>query len=145
MRDGLIKFLATGFGVGYLPKAPGTAGSVLGIGLWWLVKEQPVVYAVIAVAAVWVAGAAARSFQQADPGCVVIDEIVGMPLVLVGLMPAGWQIVAGFVLFRVFDIWKPFPIRQSQRLPGGWGIVVDDLLAGLAACVVLHAVTRLVS
>ena len=145
MRDRVVKLLATGFGAGYLPKMPGTAGAVLGVGVWLVLQlaGNTWVWGVFAVAifpTIWLAGAAERLFGQPDPPCVVIDEIVGMPLALVGIAPVWWLIVTGFAAFRLFDIWKPFPIRQSQRLPGGWGIVVDDLLAGGFACVVTHCV-----
>ena len=145
MRDWVVKLLATGFGAGYLPKMPGTAGAVLGVGVWLVLQlaGNTWVWAVFAAAilpAIWLAGAAERLLGQADPACVVIDEIVGMPLALVGIAPVWWLVLTGFAAFRLFDIWKPFPIRQSQRLPGGWGIVVDDLLAGGFACAVTHAV-----
>ena len=144
MRDRLVKLLATGFGAGYVPKMPGTAGSVLGIGLWLGIQAAGntwawSVFAGAVLLAIGIAGAAERLFGQHDPQCVVIDEIVGMPLALAGIAPVGWLILTGFALFRLFDIWKPFPIRQSQKLPGGWGIVVDDLLAGGLACAVMHA------
>jgi phosphatidylglycerophosphatase A len=95
------------------------------------------------LAAVGIAGGAAKRLHDPDPACVIIDEIVAMPVALAGLAAVWWQAAIGFVAFRVFDIWKPLPIRQSQRLPGGWGIVVDDLLAGVAACVVTHALIQL--
>ena len=151
MRDRLIKFIATGFGVGYLPKAPGTAGSVLGIGLWWLITAtRPAfigwcLFPIAILLAVWSAGEAAKLFGQPDPGCVVIDEIVAMPIALAGIHPVWWQIVVGFAAFRLFDIWKPFPIHQSQQLPGGWGIVVDDLLAGVYAFVLTALIVRVFS
>ena len=136
----MVKFLATGFGVGYLPKAPGTAGSILGVGLWWLLKDIFPAHVLFIGAAIWIAGLAAKQMNDPDPSCVVIDEIAGLPIALAGIAPTWWLILTGFVAFRLFDIWKPFPIRQSQKLPGGWGIVVDDLLAGLCACGVTHLV-----
>ncbi|MEI6084020.1 MAG: phosphatidylglycerophosphatase A [Verrucomicrobiota bacterium] len=136
----MVKFLATGFGIGYIPKAPGTFGSILGIGLWWLLKDYLPYHAILILAAVWIAGAAAKQMNDPDPSSVVIDEIVGMPIALAGITPVWWQIAVGFAAFRLFDIWKPFPIRQSQQLPGGWGIVVDDLLAGICACLTTHAI-----
>jgi len=151
MRDRLVKLLATGFGAGYLPKLPGTAGSLLGVGVWLLIQLTGnswawVVFVAAIFPAIWVAGAAERLIGQHDPHCVVIDEIVGMPVALAGITTEKWWLVlTGFAAFRLFDIWKPFPIRQSQKLPGGWGIVVDDLLAGGLACAVTHAVAWAVS
>jgi phosphatidylglycerophosphatase A len=78
-----------------------------------------------------------------DPSCVVIDEIVGIQAVLVFAEPTLAGIVAAFVLFRIFDVWKPFPIHRLQDLPGGWGIVADDALAGLYARIVLVAASAL--
>ena len=145
MKNWLIKFIATGFGAGYAPKMPGTAGSVLGIGVWLLIQLTGnswawIVFAAGVLPVIWIAGTAERLFGQHDPQCVVIDEVVGMPLALVGIAPVWWLVLIGFAAFRLFDIWKPFPIRQSQKLPGGWGIVVDDLLAGGVACAVTHAI-----
>ena len=150
MRDWLVKLLATGFGAGYIPKLPGTACSVLGVGVWLLIQLAGNSWAWLAFAAgilpvIWLAGAAERLFGQHDPQCVVIDEIVGMTVALAGIAPVWWLVLTGFAAFRLFDIWKPFPIRQSQRLPAGWGIVVDDLLAGGLACAVTHAVAWAVS
>jgi len=150
MRDRLVKLLATGFGAGYAPKLPGTAGSILGIGVWLVIQLTGNSWAWIVFAAgilpvIWIAGAAEKLFNQYDPQCVVIDEIVGMTVALAGIA-LDWRLVlTGFVAFRLFDIWKPFPIRQSQKLPAGWGIVVDDLLAGGLACAVTHVVARVIS
>jgi len=145
MKNWVVKFIATGFGAGYTPKLPGTAGAVLGVGVWLLIQHAGNswawgVFGVAILLAIWIAGAAERVFDQHDPQCVVIDEIVGMPLALAGIAPVWWLVLTGFAAFRLFDIWKPFPIRQSQKLPGGWGIVMDDLLAGGLACAVTHAV-----
>ena len=148
MRDRLVKLLATGFGFGYAPKIPGTAGSILGIGVWLIIQLTGNSWALIVFTAgilpvIWIAGAAEKLFHQHDPQCVVIDEIVGMTVALAGIA-LDWRLVlTGFVAFRLFDIWKPFPIRQSQKLPAGWGIVVDDLLAGGLACTVTHVIARL--
>lgn len=145
MRDRLILLLATGFGAGKLPVAPGTAGSIFGIGLWWLLRDWPVIYVAGVLAAVWIAGEAAKLMNDPDPASVVIDEIVGMPVALAGIYPVWWHVVVAFAAFRLFDIWKPFPIRQSQKLPGGIGIVVDDVLAGVLACATTHGVVWLVN
>jgi phosphatidylglycerophosphatase A len=79
-----------------------------------------------------------------DPHCVVIDEVVGIQIALVGTTPTLAGVVAAFLLFRIFDVWKPYPIDKLQALPGGWGIVVDDALAGLYTRVVLVAAAALV-
>ena len=136
MRDRLIKFLATGFGVGYCPQAPGTVGSLVGVGYWWVLAHgNGYVYWTTTLAglawAVLISGGAAKLFGEPDPSKVVIDEIAVMPVALAGLTEFGWPVVVGFLLFRLFDVWKPGPIREVQHLPGGWGIVADDLLAAL--------------
>jgi len=151
MRERLVKFLATGFGIGYSPVAPGTMGSLLGILLWWLLNQTHPVWLrygllVIAVAfAVWCAGVAADAMHHPDPPSVVIDEIVAMPLVMIGLGARWWHVVVAFGLFRLFDIWKPSPIRETQNFSGGIGIVLDDLLAAAYACGGTHLVVWLVS
>jgi phosphatidylglycerophosphatase A len=145
MRERLIKFIATGFGVGYAPIAPGTVGSLLGVGYWWLLTRGNVwvywlVFAAGVAFAVWCAGEAAEALRRPDPPCVVIDEIAAMPLALAGLGVQPWKIVVGFLWFRLFDVWKPTPVRQTQAFSGGVGIVLDDLLAALYACGATHAV-----
>ncbi len=151
MRDRLVKFLATGFGVGYLPVAPGTAGSVMGIGLWWALNQTHHLWLrclllMLAIAlAVWSAGAAAELMHHPDPSSVIIDEIVAMPLVLIGLGAHWWHVVVAFALFRVFDIWKPPPVSNAEDFSGGVGIVLDDLFAAAYACLATHVVVYLVS
>jgi phosphatidylglycerophosphatase A len=151
MRDRLIKLFATGFCTGLVPVAPGTFGSVLGVGYWWLLVmfNNTWLYWGITLAgivtAVWVAGAAAKLYGDEDPSCVVIDEIVAVPVALAFVVPVWWAAAIGFVFFRLFDVWKPWPVRQSQALPGGWGIVVDDVLAAGYACGLTHAVVWLLS
>lgn len=150
MRDRLIKFFATGFGAGNVPLAPGTAGSVVGMGYWWgLHHSAPWLYWPVTVAvvlfAVWCSGLAADLYRRPDPSCVVIDEICAMPIALAGIGHHWWHIALGFVWFRVFDVWKPPPVRQAQVFSGGIGIVLDDLLAAGYACATTHAVVWLIS
>ncbi len=138
--DRLVKFLATAGGLGYLPAAPGTAGSALGLliglavsgGLAHAVPLQAALLTAAIGAAVAVSTAAERLFNRHDPSCIVIDEVVGMWLTLAlapPLGPAGWLLA--FALFRLFDIVKPPPLRWLATRPGGWGIVLDDLGAAL--------------
>jgi phosphatidylglycerophosphatase A len=150
MRDRLIKFLATGFGAGNFPVGPGTAGSVVGLGYWWLLTRGPtwsywLTFVVVVLAAVWLSGAAAEILRRPDPSCVVIDEICAMPLVLAGIGHVWWQVAIGFIWFRIFDVWKPPPVRQAQAFVGGIGIVLDDLLAAGYACATTHGVLWLIA
>ena len=150
MRERLVKFIATGFGVGYLPVAPGTAGSVIGVGFWWALTRlhnawlASLLFVVALVFAIWCAGAAAEAMHHPDPQSVVIDEVVAMPLAMVGLGGQWWHVVVAFALFRLFDIWKPPPVRDAQSFSGGIGIVLDDLLAAIYACMATHGVVWLV-
>jgi phosphatidylglycerophosphatase A len=162
--------LATWFGLGYLPKAPGTWGSIGGLALalvmswagfrnqipgtkgygvadFWTVGLLPssgelAITIMIAVIGVIVAGRAARYAQIDDPQWVVIDEVSGQLItyhLFFLVMPIYWKTyLLGFILFRAFDIWKPFPARQLEHLPGGWGIMADDWMAGIYAAIVLR-------
>jgi phosphatidylglycerophosphatase A len=133
-----LRLLATGAGVGYLPFAPGTAGSLVGAALCLPLLSLPgPVYLGATVGltaiAVWAAGRLAMELREADPAPVVIDEIVGMLWAAVSLPPHLYDVTAVFLLFRIFDVVKPVPIRWLERLPGGLGIVADDLAAGILA------------
>jgi phosphatidylglycerophosphatase A len=142
----LILALATGFYTGYLPKAPGTWGTLVALPLHLLlIQLAPPAYAAALVAflvlSILIAGTAEKIFDYKDPGAIVIDEIMGMLIALIGapLNPLYWLLA--FLLFRLFDIWKPFPIRWiDRRVQGGTGIVLDDVLAGVFTLVVLQAV-----
>jgi phosphatidylglycerophosphatase A len=184
----LALFIATAAGLGYLPKAPGTFGSLAGLALalvpWWalvgvglisadanfvstgphanpidpLLQCQVWISLTIGAVGVWAASRAASYCSQKDPQRVVIDEVSGQHLALfLGCaLPLWWKaqppwidaqlgfvtsqtalnwkyLLLGFILFRVFDIWKPFPARQAESLPGGWGIMCDDWVAGIYA------------
>ena len=142
--DRLIVFAATGCGSGLVPKAPGTAGSLVGLflalGLFGLGEmAAAVLIAVFLPAAVVIADKAEKHLQKTDPGCIVIDEIAGMLITLFGIPLSAGTAVGGFILFRIFDITKPFPIRYlERRIPGGAGIVADDLAAGIYANLLLR-------
>jgi phosphatidylglycerophosphatase A len=195
-KPGFALFVATAAGLGYLPKAPGTWGSLAGLlpALlpWWIFyginramgfsfgigpvqfsfasySMDPFLFAnililiVIAALGVWSSHRAAHFWKQKDPRRVVIDEVSGQHLTLLlgcllpvsgSLHPATWTtfpfglitvhtpltwkyLLLGFILFRMFDIWKPFPVRQSESLPGGWGIMADDWVAAIYAAMVL--------
>jgi len=135
------RLLATFFGVGLFPLVPGTAASaVAALGYKLALHGLPGPLYILAVAALASAGGAAAGayaaeLRAADPGRIVVDEVCGQ-LVALAFLPPDWTaMAAAFVLFRVFDIIKPWPIRKLERLPGGWGIMADDIGAGLAAAV----------
>jgi phosphatidylglycerophosphatase A len=140
----LARWVAMGFGAGALPRAPGTFGTVVGVAAYLvLMPLTPVAYVSVVCAmffgGIWLCAVARRGMGDSDPPGIVWDEIVGY-LVTMFLAPRGWVWVGlGFVLFRVFDIWKPFPIRQlDRRVGGGLGIMVDDVVAGVYAWLVLR-------
>jgi phosphatidylglycerophosphatase A len=134
-------------GVGRSPVAPGTAGSaVTAAGIWLLPFTRPaLIVAFLAVTALglWAGGRAERAIGAKDPGVIVIDEVAGMMLSVLLLPPTLPVLAAGFVLFRCFDVWKPFPANVSQRLPGGLGVMADDLVAGAYTLVLLLGASRL--
>ncbi len=161
--------IATALGLGYIPKAPGTFGSLVGVILgwgamalsplqfapriaatgelsnppafWWsnFAGTECVTIVVVSVIGIWAAGRTARYLQNHDPQIVVIDEVAGQLISYLGLatpktFALNWKyLLLGFILFRVFDIWKPFPARQAESLPGGLGIMADDWIAGIYA------------
>jgi phosphatidylglycerophosphatase A len=149
LPDATVVNLATLWGLGNL-RAPGTWGSVAGL-LWFTVLSPQLgelglllMTGLLVPVAVWFCDEAEWRLQRHDPGCVILDEFIALPLCFVALTPVlqggrTWLILLlGFLLFRLFDILKPPPIRQLQRLPGGLGVVVDDLAAALATCITLH-------
>lgn len=133
--------LASAFGAGYAPVASGTVGSFLTVVAVWLlpVTPQRILVALIAVTVVgvWAGSRVERVLGRKDPGIIVIDEVAGMLLSVILLPPTIPALVTAFLLFRLFDIWKPFPARESQVLTGGVGVMVDDLIAGLYALVLV--------
>jgi phosphatidylglycerophosphatase A len=140
------RLIATWFGCGYSPVAPGTAGSAAAVAIAFLLHayagfgrlEFALMAAILFLPGTWAAGATARSVKLEDPGIVVVDEVIGQWIALAGATHFNWKSwVAAFVLFRLFDIWKPAPARQLEALPGGWGINADDVMAGAYAALVL--------
>lgn len=152
-RAGPAIWIATAGGAGYFPVAPGTAGSLVGVAVVVGLAQWPLPHAgsiaVLAAASlalfalgVWGAGEAEKFFGRVDPGQVVMDEVVGQMLTFLLMPHATWKwLVGGFLLFRALDIVKPFPARQAERFPRGWGIMLDDVVAGLYGMALL-AVTR---
>ena len=139
LGDRTAIFLATGCGVGFSPVAPGTVGTLLGIPLAWGVAQLPgvalqgTVIVLVAVAGIPICTRAAAALGgKKDPGSIVLDEIASLPMTFF-LIPLGdWRVVvAGYILHRLFDITKPPPARQLERLPDGLGIMADDWIAGL--------------
>ena len=141
--NALSTLIATFVYTGFFPFAPATFATFVFLVLYWMVPggEWLAHWAVLLATAVVSIPTATRVERKygTDPSCVVIDEVVGIQIILVGAQPSLAGVAAAFVLFRIFDIWKPFPIHRLQSLPGGWGIVADDALAGVYARVVLIA------
>ncbi|VEN73090.1 Phosphatidylglycerophosphatase A [Candidatus Desulfarcum epimagneticum] len=141
-----VVFIATGFFIGKIPFAPGTFGSIPGLLLAFMMSCLDFSLAAFFMAffipaAIWISGKAESILKAKDPGQIVIDEMAGMGVALMGLPFNLQTAVWGFFLFRFFDILKPFPIKRIERkLPGGAGIVMDDVLAGLFANTILRIV-----
>ena len=147
----LAVFVCTFGGVGYSPVAPGTAGSAAGLVVYVALRlagaspvAEALIIALIIVAGVWSGTMAERHFGTTDPGPGVIDEVAGM-LVTLYALPAGWVIaIAGFFLFRVLDVFKPFPAQQFERLHGGLGMMADDLMVAIYGNLLLRLALWLV-
>ncbi len=144
--DKLIVALATGLYSGKIPFAPGTWGSAFALIPWYFCRglslaNYAIVLAVLFVVGALAAGSAEKIFDKPDPGCIVIDEVLGMfiALALAPNHPAAW--VLGFVLFRIFDVLKPFPVSWfDTHLHGGIGIMMDDVMAGIYALICLQLI-----
>ena len=139
-----VQFLAFGFGSGLSPKAPGTAGTLAAVPVYWLLAQwslpwYSVFVLAAALAGIWICGAASHQLRVHDHPGIVWDEFVGYWITMWAL-PADWVwMLAGFVVFRVLDITKPWPISHLDRqVKGGLGIMIDDILAGVMACATLH-------
>lgn len=143
--DRVVMWIATGGCSGYSPVVPGTAGSLVGLLLYLPLTTSPILVRFVAVVALFFIGVFASSrveeiWRIKDPHAVVIDEIVGMWIALLFVPPDFTYFMVAFVLFRLFDIIKPFPARQAELLKGGWGIMLDDVVAGIYAGAILYGV-----
>ena len=141
--------VATGCGSGLSPVAPGTCGSLFGVTLVTLFYPKSLLFQVILILltfgmGIYSANWVAESENRKDPSKVVIDEIAGIFVTFMGVsQPFNWPtLISGFLLFRLFDIWKPWLVKKAEALPGGWGIMLDDMVAGIFAAMLLHIGVR---
>ncbi|MDT3698939.1 MAG: phosphatidylglycerophosphatase A [Thermincola sp.] len=141
MRNKLIVFVATGFGWGMAPKAPGTFGTVFGLALALLFPDNLYLLLAVCFAGIWISHEAEKLLEEHDSPKIVIDEIAGY--LVAAFNWHGYYLLAAFLLFRVFDIIKPEPIHQLQKLPGGFGVMADDLAAGLLTNLVLWLTVKM--
>ena len=151
----LPKLLATSFGAGFLPVAPGTWGALVAVALWiplyiWASPAATMVITVSAavlyfIAGTWASNVAERYWGK-DPVVACADETVGQWVALIPLscLTPWWEIILAFVLFRAFDIFKPLGIRSMEKLPGGWGMMADDILAGVYSAVILYVLNIII-
>ncbi|GAB4231171.1 MAG: phosphatidylglycerophosphatase A [Acidobacteriota bacterium] len=150
-RPILALWLATGLGLGRLPAAPGTWASIatvaLSLGVYQVWPEAaPWLHGgglvFLFPVAVWAAGRTAAWLEDRDPHCVVVDEVLGQSIALLALPPGWLWCLLALAAFRCFDILKPPPVRQLERIPGGWGIVLDDVMAGVYAWLLVRLLTH---
>jgi phosphatidylglycerophosphatase A len=147
----LAILIATVFGCGFFPKGPGTVGSLAGVAVAALAsylgygRLTLLLFILVSFpVAVWAASVTERVYQREDPGEVVVDEVLGQWVALLGAAVWNWKtLLAAFLLFRLFDIWKPQPVRAAERLHGGLGIVADDVMAGIYAAAILYLGSQL--
>ena len=144
-------FCSLGFGSGLAPKAPGTFGTIVGLPLFWLIagytfNAQLLIIAALFIVGIYCCDKTGKALGVADHGAIVWDEIVAMMLVLAFSPPSWLDWVVAFLLFRLFDIWKPFPIRQlDAKLKNGFGVMFDDLLAAIYAILSLKIILWIIT
>ncbi len=143
-----IKWIAVGFGTGWSPIMPGTVGTLVGLPIAWAMMAyvpcltgQSVICIALTLLAIPICGIAEKIIGGKDPGCIVADEYLTLPITVIGLS-SPWALLSGFILHRIFDITKPPPIKQLQHFHGGFGIVIDDFLAALIALGLNHLLFR---
>lgn len=146
MKNFLTKSIATVFGVGYSPFASGTAGTAVGVVIFYFLGNNVLVFTLLLLVLLFLgivsSGLVEKQVKEKDPGIVVIDEVVGVMIALWGL-PLMWPVmIIGFFLFRAFDMFKIYPINKLEALPGGWGIMLDDCMAGVYTNIILRIALR---
>ena len=146
MRNFLIKGFATVLGIGFLPAAPGTWATAVGVALAYFLGSNFFAYSilllVLLILGIMTSGLVEKMLNQKDPGIVVIDEVVGVMIALWGL-PLIWPVmICGFFLFRAFDMFKIYPINKLEAQSGGWGIMLDDCMAGVYTNIILRIALR---
>jgi len=151
-RNPIAFLIGTWFGCGYAPVAPGTAGSLaavlIAIGLYhyggYGRGTLLLLSAIVLAPGIWAAGVVEKQTNQTDPHIVVVDEVLGQWITLAGAATFNWKTwLTAFALFRFLDVWKPAPARQLEKLPGGWGIIADDVMAGLYGALAIFVLDRL--
>ncbi|MFH1096059.1 MAG: phosphatidylglycerophosphatase A [Candidatus Desantisbacteria bacterium] len=151
MKKTIVRFFATGFFSGYSPVISGTAGTLVGVliylAVYYLWSPLPYFWhfyilgvVIISIVGVKLCSEAEAIFKVKDAGPIVWDEIAGYLITMIGIKPELWSLIGGFILFRVLDIIKPGPLYSLQRLPGGWGIMIDDVGCGIIGCIIMHVV-----
>jgi len=146
MRDFLTKAIATVFGVGYFPVAPGTAATVVGVVIFYFLGNNLPLFTLLLLVLLFLGvvttGLMEKLLNQKDPSIACIDEVVGVMMALWGL-PLIWPVmIVGFFLFRAFDMFKIYPINKLETKPGGWGIMLDDCMAGVYTNIILRIALR---
>ena len=148
LRSFVALAISTTAGVGYAPFAPGTFGSAAGLAIWWFLPKTPAfqlaAIVVLFAAGSWSGTIAEEHFKKRDPGHVVLDEVMGMFITLFLIPVTVKGAIAGFFLFRLFDVVKPPPARSLERLPGGAGIMADDAMAAVYANIALRLILAIV-
>ena len=148
MKAAIAEVLSTALYAGYTPKAPGTAGALFGLFLIYVLHtfaamdklQLAFLVCLMLGPAVWATNEMIDAMQLEDPQCVVIDEVIGQ---MIAFLPVSlfnvWDYLAAFLLFRAFDIWKPFPVNVLEKLPRGIGVLADDVMAGVYAALIIYA------
>jgi len=148
LRNWFSIFFATGFGSGFIPLAPGTWGSLVGVGLVWKFWGESILIQflwvlLLGALGIWVSGVTCQYFKKQDCQYIVIDEIVGLMITMIGIPITGYELVIGFLLFRFFDVVKPVPVNWVDRkLKNGLGVMLDDVVAGIYGNLIMHLMLR---
>jgi len=141
-----IHLLAFGFGSGLAPKAPGTFGTIACLPLYWLLSDLSHIYyllacVIVSLIGIFICGYTAKALKTHDHPGIVWDEFAGFFITMIGISFSWFNVLLGFILFRIFDIWKPWPISWlDSKVSGGLGIMIDDIVAGIFSLLILHSI-----